>query len=132
MSNSTENYTCRDDIITDAKKLRHSNIQKKALKENITEILRKINEELITSHREGSYSITTTMPTIFDVPNMSNKVSQRLIWYQVIKHLLEKNYRVNINPTKDFCRMQIIWITQEDEELISHQTQLIADHTKRF
>ena len=122
---------CRD-LVIDANKLRHSNIQKKAVKENISEILKKINDELIVAHREGGYSIITTMPIIFDVPNMSNKVSQRIVWYHVMKHLLDKNYRININPSKDFCRLQITWITQEDEQMIMHQTKVIAEHTRRF
>lgn len=122
---------CRD-IVVDANKLRHNNMQKKALKENIIEILKKINDELLLSFREGGYNIITTMPIIFDVPNMSNKVSQRIIWYHVMKHLLDKNYRININPSKDFCRLQITWITQEDEQMISHQTKVLAEHTLRF
>lgn len=120
------------DIVIDANKLRHNNVQKKAIKENITEILRKINDELIVAYREGSYNIITTIPIIFDVPNMSNKVSQRIIWYHVMKHLLDKNYRICINPTKDFCRLKITWITQEDEHLIATHTKVIAEHTKRF
>ena len=122
---------CRD-IVTDANKLRHNNIQKKSIKENITEILRRINEELVIAHREGNYSIMTHIPIIFDVPNMSNRVSQRIIWYHVMKHLLDKNYRININPTKDFCKLHITWITREDEQMIAVQTKVIAEHTRRF
>jgi hypothetical protein len=120
------------DIVVDANKLRHSNIQKKSLKENITSILRKVNDELVISHREGSYRIITTMPIVFDIPNMSNKVGQRIIWYHVIRHLIEKNYRVDIHPSKDFCKLQITWITKEDEEMITQQTNIIAKHTKQF
>jgi len=120
------------DIVVDANKLRHSNIQKKVLKENITQILRKINDELSVSHREGNYSTITTMPIVFDIPNMSNKVSQRIIWFHVLQHLMVKNYRVAINPSKDFCKLKITWITKEDEEMMSRQTQIIAEHTKRF
>ena len=120
------------DIVVDANKLRHSSIQKKAIKDNISEILKKINDELVVAHREGGYSIITTMPIIFDVPNMSNKVSQRIVWFHVMKHLIDKHYRISINPSKDFCRLRITWITQEDEQLILHQTQVIAEHTQRF
>lgn len=120
------------DIVVDANKLRHSNIQKKSLKENITEILRKINDELTVAHREGHFSITTTMPIVFDIPNMSNRVSQRIVWYHVIQHLLEKNYRVAINPSKNFCKLRITWITKEDEQMMANQTKIIAEHTKRF
>jgi hypothetical protein len=120
------------DIVVDANKLRHSNIQKKSLKENITSILRKINDELVIAHREGNYSIKTTMPIVFDIPNMSNKVGQRIIWYHVIRHLIDKNFRVDIHPSKDFCKLQITWITREDEQMISQQTKVIAEHTKRF
>jgi hypothetical protein len=131
MSDNDKDLVARD-IVVDANKLRHSNMQKKALKENITNNLRKINDELITAHREGNFSIQTTMPIVFDVPNMSNKVSQRIIWYHVMMHLMEKNYRVDIHPSKDFCKLRITWITKEDEEKIALQTKLIAEHTKKF
>lgn len=132
MSIDSDKDLVAQDIVVDANKLRHSNIQKKSLKENITSILRKINDELIISHREGNYSIVTTLPIVFDVPNMSNKVSQRIVWYYVVRHLLEKNYRADIHPSKDFCKLQITWITREDEEMITQQTKVIAAHTKRF
>ena len=119
-------------IVIDANKLRHSNIQKKALKENIIQILRKINDELSVSHREGYHKIVTTLPTVFDIPNMSNTVSQRIIWFKVIQHLLEKHFRVDIYPTKNFCKLRITWITKEDEEMISIQNKTIAERTKRF
>lgn len=63
---------------------------------------------------------------------MSNKVSQRIIWYQIIKILSSKNYRVYINPTKDVCKLKITWITKEDEVTILHHTKTIAEHTKIF
>lgn len=120
------------DIIDDATKLNHSNIQKRVLKENIIEILKKINDELNIAHKEGEFQIFTTLPTVFDIPNMSNKVSQRIIWYQIIKILSSKNYRVYINPTKDVCKLKITWITKEDEVTILHHTKTIAEHTKIF
>lgn len=121
-----------NNIVVNANKLRHSNIQKRALKENIVEILRKINDEVSVAHREGKYNIITTMPTIFDIPNMCNKTSQRIIWYHIISHLNNQKYRVEIFPTKNFCKLKITWITKEDENTINEQISKIAECTKRF
>lgn len=120
------------DMVINANSLRHNNIQKRHLKENITEILKRLNQELINSHREGKHFIVTTLPITFDIPNMINKDSQRLIWSSVIQYLIEKKFRVWINPTNNSCKIKITWINETDEIDISNQNQIIIKHTKQF
>lgn len=120
------------ELVIDAERLKQNNVQKKSLKENIYENLRKINDEIVVAHRESKYEIITTIPTIFDIPNMSTKVAQRIVWYSIITYLEGKNFNVFINPNKDYCKLKIKWLSKEDEDIIKEQTKTIAEHTKQF
>ena len=120
------------DSLIHANNLRNNNLQKRQLKEVIMNIIRRINQELITAHREGKHNIITSIPITFSISNMSNKDSQRYIWANVIDELKHKSYRVWISPAKDTCRVKITWMSPEDETEIKYQTQLIAKHSHSF
>jgi hypothetical protein len=120
------------DALVPAHSLRNNNLQRRSLKESVTEIIKRISQELITSHREGSHSIITTIPITFSIPNMSNKDSQRVIWAKVIEELIAKNYRVWISPAQNLCKLKITWMSPEDETEIACQMQLIAKHKENF
>ena len=117
------------DSLIHANKLRNNNIQKRYLKEVITDVIKRIGQELILAHREGSHHIITNIPITFSIPNMSNRDSQRYIWAAIIDELMSKSYRVWISPSKNSCRLKITWINIEDESVIKYQTALIAKHT---
>ena len=72
-----------NNIITSAHSLRRNNIQKRILAEIITDILKNINQELVTAHRNGCHNIITTIPITFNVNNMSNTDSQRHIYSSI-------------------------------------------------
>ena len=120
------------DALIHANNLRNSNIQKRQLKETITEIIRRICQELIISHRSGSHHLITTIPITFSIPNMSNKDSQRCVWAAVISEIKKKGYRIWISPHADECKIKITWMSPEDETDIKFQMDVIAKHTKRF
>lgn len=126
------NIEISKEALINANTLRDSNVQKRAIKENIVEIIRKLNEDLITAHREGKHHIIAEIPIVFDVPHMSNTNAQRAIWSNIIEILKEKNYRVIININNKCCRLKITWMSQDDEKNITHQTQVIAEHSKQF
>lgn len=120
------------DALVPASNLRNNNLQKRNLKEVITDILKRINDELLTSHKEGQHHVITTMPITFNIASMSNKDSQRYIYSTVIDELITKGYRVWICPSKDGCKIKITWMSQTDETELRYQTQLIATHTVKF
>ena len=126
------NINISDDVLINARSLRNNNIQKRQIKENIVEILRRLNQELITAHREGKHNIITTLPITFDISNMINKNSQRVIWSNVIDFLSKKKYRVWINPSNNSCKLKITWINEEDENEINIQNNIIIKNTKTF
>ena len=121
----------KDALIT-ANSLRNNNLQKRNLKEVITDIIKRISQELIIAHREGIHHIITTMPITFSIPNMSNKDSQRYIYASVIDELIAKDYRIWISPGKDTCQIKITWMSPDDESEIKYQTQIIAKHTHKI
>lgn len=129
MSNKIE---ISNDALVHANNLRNNNLQKRHLKENIVEIIRRISQELITAHKEGKHHIITNIPITFDIPNMLNKDSQRYIWSNIIDELKKKEYRVWISPSNDICKLKITWMSPDDENEIDVQTNTIAKHTHSF
>jgi hypothetical protein len=121
-----------DNALIPALSLRNNNLQKRQLREIITDIIKRISQELTTSHREGKHFIVTTIPTTFDVANMANRDSQLCVWSNIIDELIAKQYRIWINPKKNACRIKITWMSPEDESEIKCQMQLIAKHTGNF
>jgi hypothetical protein len=112
--------------------LRNNNLQKRQLRELITDIIKRISQELIVAHREGKHFMITTIPTTFDISNMANKDSQLCVWSNIIDELMLKHYRVWIHPKKNACRIKITWMSPEDESEIKYQINLIAKYTKSF
>ena len=120
------------DALISANILCNSNLQKRQLKEVITDIIKRINQELNDSHKEGKHDIITSIPITYSISNMSNKDSQRFIWSSVIEELINKGYRVWIFPSNDKCKIKITWMINADEIDIKNQLNIIARHTKQF
>jgi hypothetical protein len=126
---NADKITISEDALVHASKLRNNNLQKRNLKEVITDIVRQISHELTIAHREGKHDTTTSMPITFGISNMSNADAQRVIYASVIEELLTKDFRVWIHPAKDNCRLKITWMSPADEAEMKHQMNLIAKHT---
>jgi hypothetical protein len=123
------NINISHDNLINASKLRNNNTQKRNITGVVTEIIRNISDELKEAHREGKHHIITTIPITFSITNMSNKDSQRVVYFYIISELKKKGYRVWISPQKNVCSIKITWMSPEDENEINLQMQLIAKHT---
>jgi hypothetical protein len=121
-----------NDALIHANNLRNNNLQRRQLKEVITDIIKRVSQELIEAHREGKHDVITSIPITYSISNMSNKDSQRFVWASVIEELLAKSYRVWIFPSKDKCRIKLTWMSPEDEIDIKYQLNIIAKCTKQF
>lgn len=131
-SNIFEKIGISQDALVPANNLRSSNLQRRQLKKVVTDIVRRINQELISAHKEGKHFIITNIPITYSIANMANKDSQRFVWSNVIRELKSKQYRVDINPTKDVCRLKITWMRDTDSTEMTQQMELIIKHTKVF
>lgn len=126
------NLDISPDILTDANKLRNSSLQKKQIRENVIEILRRLNEDVKTAQMEGKHMLITGLPIIFDISNMHLNDARIAVWSTVIMALKEKNYRVWVQYSEDFCELQITWVSEEDEQVFKMQTHILKSHTKKF
>ena len=104
-------------------------LQQRALKEYVSDILKRLRDELKDSRIAGKYDLFTAIPIQYEVPNMKNGDSQRIIFSSVIQAFIDQGYTVKIKPEKKKCTLYIRWITEEDETDIRDQIKLIADHT---
>ena len=125
----SEKIKISSDALVYANALKNNNLQKRQLKEEITNIIRRISEELVIAHKEGKHDIITTIPITFSIANMLNRDSQRVIYASVLDELINKNYRAWINLKSDECRVKITWMSSDDELEMKYQTNLIAKHT---
>lgn len=120
------------DKLIDANTLKQSNAQRKFIEEFIHDNILRINTSLKNAKHDGSHYIITELPIIFDIPNMDNRDAQRIIWSKTIEILKKKNYIVQINSTKDLCRLRISWVSSDEELQIKHQLQIINNNTGNF
>lgn len=118
-------------VIIDAEILKKSSEQRTLLRKSTTDILRSLMDDIMKAKQSYKNSTITRLPITFQVPGLSNKDAQRIIWSNIIKELNKKNYRVKINPAKDSCLIQIIWVSKEEESIIREQLDLIASHVDK-
>ena len=121
------NIEISEDALIDANKLKNNSIQKRQIKENVVEIVRKINEDLKDAHREGKHCLITEIPITFDIPNMSNKDAQRSIWSSILSFFKQKHYRIWINYDENSCRLKITWFSDDDELTFKTQLRVIKE-----
>lgn len=111
-----------------ASTLRKSQIQNRQINDYVKELLKSIDEEIMIAHREGQKKIKTNIPIVFDIQNMSNIDAQRSIFARVILNLIDRGFRVKINPSKNECRIFITWLTVEDELRDKHEKDVLSKH----
>lgn len=119
-------------ILIDAHTLKNNNVQKRALDENIHNIIITINTDLKIARSNGESFIITEMPIVFQIPNMNNKDCQRIVWSTVIELLKKKNYDVLINHNKNNCRLKITMLDKEDNLKIKYQMDILATNAGSF
>jgi len=118
--------------LVDAHTLKNNNVQKRAIDENIADIIININTELKTARTNGESTIVVEIPIVFQIPNMTNKDAQRIIWSSIIDMLKNKNYNVLINHNKDNCRLKITILDREDTLRIKQQMDILANNSGQF
>ncbi len=115
-------------VLVDAEILKKSSEQREILKKTTIDILRSLMDDIMRAKQGYKNFVVTSVPITYQIPGLSNKDAQRIVWSNLIKELNEKNYRVRLHPTKDKCKIKITWISREEESVIQEQLNLIASH----
>lgn len=119
-------------IIPPAESMQKNPLQQRALKEYVADILKRLRDELKEARIAGKYDMFTTIPIQYEIPNMKNGDSQRIIFSSVIQVFIDQGYTVKIKPEKKKCTLYIRWITEEDENDIQDQIKLIVNHSSNM
>lgn len=118
--------------IIDSKILKGSNAQKRYIDDYLNSIIIQINTSLKMAKHSGAHCIIEEIPIVFDIPNMSNAESQRIIWSKVIETIQKKGFLVKINSNKDVCRLKIAWVSPVEEQEIRNQIKILQDSAGDF
>lgn len=108
-----------------ANDMKHNNLQKRQINDYLIEIVGQINRELLETKKLGRRHLIIEIPYIYDIPNMEQKDSQRIIWTNVIEILQEKSYMVRINSSKGQCKLKITWVTNKEQNIIDKQNRIL-------
>jgi hypothetical protein len=115
-----------------ANSLKHNDSQKKAIKKEVVTILNSMDNEIKLAHEQGkNYEVSITLPINFSIPYMSNKDAQRIIYYEILKSLSEREFIVEIDLQKNSTIFYITWLSNDEKLEIDLQNNLLAKHTRR-
>lgn len=114
-----------------ASSLKHNEAQKRNVRAEVKNILANIDNEIRTAHEQGkNYEVSISVPITFSIPHMQNKDAQRMIYYEIIKSLEEREFIVEIELKKDSTLFYVTWLSSDEKTEIELQNTIIAKHTK--
>ncbi len=114
-----------------ANDLKNNESHKKIIDKEIKEILSTIDDEIKKAYNIGKHKIKFKLPVIFSIPNMSNKNAQRIIYCEVLKSLLKRNFLVETVLTVDSTDYEITWLSESEYNELEEQNQLLAKYAKK-
>jgi len=114
-----------------ASALKNNDAKKKAINKELKGILAHIDDELKIAHDQGKHEIVVSVPITFSIPYMSNTEAQRIIYYNIISSLLDREFIPSIELKNNATLIHITWLTNEERHEIHVQNALLAKYTKR-
>jgi len=117
--------------LIDANALKTNDSQRAAINKEISGILGYIDEKVRAYHNEGIKVVPITLPTIFSLPNMSNKDAQRCVYYGVLQKLLDKHFNVEIDLKDKETIYTLTWLSDDERAEIDMQNAILAKYSKK-
>lgn len=114
-----------------ASSLKYNDNKRKAIKKEVTTILQYIDDEIKKAYECDKRDATVNLPIQFSIPYMSNATAQRIIYYEILTSLIDRDFSVDIEITKDKAIFDITWYTREELTEIDHQITILANHSKK-
>jgi hypothetical protein len=108
--------------------LKSNEAQKRAINVEVRQILEHIDDKLKIEREDGTHGISVTVPIMFSIPYMSNKNAQRIIYYKILKSLLDRGFEVKIKLEEKKSTFLITWVSAEELAEIEEQNALLAQH----
>jgi hypothetical protein len=116
-----------------AASLKHNEAQRRGIKKEVLNILANMDNEIKIAHEQGkNYEVCVSVPITFSIPHMQNKDAQRMIYYEILKSLMERDFIVEIELNKDSTLFYITWLSSEEKTEIELQNNMLAKHTRHL
>lgn len=114
-----------------ASSLKQNEAQKRTIKKEVNNIIANIDNEIKNAHDQGkNLDIRINVPIVFAIPYMSNADAQRMIYFGILKSLLDREFIVEIDMQKDATVFHVSWLSEDEKQDIIMQNALIAKHTR--
>ncbi len=115
-----------------ASSLKINELQKKAIQREVNALLPQIDDELKMAHEQGKHrEVQINLPITFAIAYMANKDSQRIIYYEVLKSLVERGFEVEIDLKPQSTIFNVRWLTDDEITAITMQNAILAKHQKK-
>ena len=96
-----------------------------AMKEYILRTIGDIEGAIKDAHQNRQSKIRFEPMTNFDIPQIDNKIAQRVIFSSVIEQLQKNGFVVTFTYTPQACFFDIRWYTDEDALEVERQALII-------
>ena len=94
----------------------------------IKTILKTMKSEVIEASKNGSTNVIVSVPTNFNIINMSNQTAQTIIYHRLITELEDKGFNVKISLNDAAVTYCIRWDIQKDDKDLKNMRDTIASH----
>lgn len=111
--------------------LKNNDLQKKAVMKEVNTIISRADSDIKIAHEQGKHNVLITVPVLFQIPYMSVRDAQRIIYYKILQSLLSREFDVKISIRSDVCLFDVTWISSEEQHEIDLQNALLAQYTKK-
>jgi hypothetical protein len=106
----------QESLIIHADTLRRTVISRKELTTIVIDVARRLDVEIKEAHKNGAIECNVDLPITFDVSNMKNGTVQRHVYFNILKWLEWRKYRVRLSCVRSQYTINIKWINPEDEQ----------------
>ncbi len=114
-----------------ASALKKNPAQMNLIKKEVSIILNHLDTELKIARDAGKHNVVVTLPITFDIPNMSNADSQRIIYAKILGSLIDREFVPEIDLRPNTSILSITWLSSEELKEMDVQTALIAKYSKK-
>ncbi len=114
-----------------ASDLKKSDIIKNALTKELSSIYASVDADIKVAYDQGKKYCVCSVPITYNIPFMTCADAQRYIYYHVLKSLLDREFRAEMELKKEATLFHVTWLSKEEEDEIEQQNAILAKYTKK-
>jgi len=117
--------------LTSAESIRKKTVNNPEIKEHVKNILKDIDEKIAEVSSRDS-KIKFKLPRDIFVQGLSVKDTQRIIYYKVVKEIVDKGFDLTIDTKNNEFIVNIQWVTDMEKSSAQEIDKFIAQYTREY